>query len=77
MLDLRRGGSGRLPHGARDWHVDHLIPLAIPYRHHSGNILANLEIKCVRRNYEKNSKLLPAAIERFETSLVIIPQTLP
>lgn len=64
--------GGRLPHGSRDWHVDHLIPLAADYPDHPGDTLANLAIACARCNYDKNAKLLPAAIERFETNLVII-----
>ncbi|MBV8995487.1 MAG: hypothetical protein JO287_17715 [Pseudonocardiales bacterium] len=36
----------RLPHGARDWHVDHLIALAVDYPDHPGDTLPNLAIAC-------------------------------
>lgn len=59
----------------RDWDIDHLIPLSADYPGHPGDTLANLAIACNRCNNWKNSKLLPAAIARYESNLALTRAT--
>lgn len=63
--------GGKLSNGARDWHIDHLIPLAaVGYPGHPGTVLANLAIACYRCNAWKKARVLPAAIARYEANLL-------
>jgi hypothetical protein len=61
--------GGLLPDGRRDWAIDHLIPLARRYPRHPGNTFANVAIACASCNSWKKTKLLPAAIARYEANL--------
>jgi HNH endonuclease len=56
--------------GDRDWHIDHLIPLAREdYPGHPGGTLANPAIACRQCNSWKRAKLLPSAVARYHANV--------
>lgn len=64
--------GGRRPDGARDWAVDHLIPISADYPDHPGDTLPNLAIACETCNKRKAARLLPTAVARYESNLALI-----